>query len=213
MPVFNSEDEAVKAHEGYHIDTDREGKFVPTHNGWLRTKQLMDWIPDTKPLVIGIGCNSGGLERTILRHKKGSIVYGVDVNPELVNLACQKGIIAKVARAESLPFKDEYFDVAILSEILEHVFDVSKVLGEAKRVLKNGGLVIGSVPHPDGRNAQKGTEHHAYHTRIFDGKQLRKDLSKHFKDVKTENIYFSFDPKAPSYVYKNPQWIAFKGTK
>lgn len=213
MPTFLNEDEAVKAHEGYHIDTDREGKFVPTHNGWLRTKQLMDWIPDTSPLVIGIGCNSGGLERTVLRHKKGSIVYGVDVNPELVNLACQKGVIAKVARAENLPFKDEYFDVAILSEILEHVFDVDKVLKEARRVLKKGGLLIGSVPHPKGRNAEKGTEYHAYHTRIFNVNKLRWDLSRNFTDIKTENIYFSYDPQAPKFLYDKPQWIAFKGSK
>jgi ubiquinone/menaquinone biosynthesis C-methylase UbiE len=213
MPTFESEDAAVKAHESYHIDTDREGKFVPTHNGWLRTKQLMDWIPDIRPLVIGIGCNSGGLERTVLRHKRGSVVYGVDVNPELVNLACQKGVIAKVARAESLPFKDDYFDVAILSEILEHVFDVDKVLVEAKRVLKKGGLLIGSVPHPKGLNAMKGTEHHAYHTRIFNASKLRWDLSKRFTEVKTANIYFSVDPRAPKSLYEYPQWIAFKAEK
>jgi ubiquinone/menaquinone biosynthesis C-methylase UbiE len=207
MPQFTSEEEAVKAHEAYHIDTDREGKFVPSHNGWLRTEKILEWIPDTAPKVLGIGCNSGGLERTVLRTKKGSIVYGVDVNPELVKLAVQKGVIAKVARAEDLPFKDEYFDVVILSEVIEHFFDVDKALKEAKRVLKTGGVVVGSVPHPAGVNAAKGFKDHPYHARIYTVKELKKDLEKHFKHIFTENILFNPAPN------DMPQWICFKGVK
>jgi len=211
-PIFQSEDEAVKVHETYHLDTDREGKFIPSHTGWLRTKQLLDWIPEGNPTILGVGCNSGGLEKTILQHKKGSIVYGIDVNKQLVDLANQKGVIAKVARGEDLPFKDEFFDIVILSEILEHVFDVDKVVKETLRVLKNGGLIIGSVPHPKGGNAQKGIENHPYHARIFT-KQTLKETFKMLGNFEIKNIGFNAPDTTNFKIDRSPQWITFCGKK
>jgi len=208
MPIFSSETEAIKVHESYHIDTDQEGKFSPTHTGWSRSKQLLDWIPEGSLFVLGVGCNSGGLEKIILQHKKGSIVYGIDVNKDLVGLAIQKGIISKVAKAEDLPFKDGFFDVVILSEILEHVFDVEKVVNESLRVLKKGGLIIGSVPHPKGFNAQKGVENHLYHTRIFT-RQILKKTFKMLGNFQIIDIGYNTEDKS----FKIPQWMTFRGIK
>jgi ubiquinone/menaquinone biosynthesis C-methylase UbiE len=211
MPYFKSEDEAVKAHEVYHIDTDREEKyFNPNHTGWARAQQLLNWVPDERLLILSLGCNSGGFERLVLQKKPGTTVYAVDVNPQMINLACQKGIIAKVARAENLPFKDGYFDVLIVSEILEHVFDVDKVVKEALRVLKNGGLIIGSVPHPRSFNAKKGIINHPYHTRIFTEKQLRNTL-KDLNDLEIKNIFYNVPDT--SNTKKIPQWMGFHGIK
>ena len=48
-----------------------------------------------------------------------------------------------------LPFDDCEFDVAVLSEVLEHVGDENKqqVVDEALRVLRDGGVLIVTVPH------------------------------------------------------------------
>lgn len=47
-----------------------------------------------------------------------------------------------------LPFEDDYFDVIIFTEVLEHVFaPPSEVLAELRRVLAPGGLLILSVPN------------------------------------------------------------------
>jgi SAM-dependent methyltransferase len=46
----------------------------------------------------------------------------------------------------SLPFDDEYFDVVILSEVIEHLFNPFHALEEAIRVLKRGGYIYISTP-------------------------------------------------------------------
>jgi len=207
-PKFNSEEEAVVAHEVYHIDTDREGKFSPSHTGWSRTKKIIDHVTSviSKTRILGIGCNSGGLEKVILIKFPGSLVYGIDVQPELVERAKRKGIIAKVARGEKVPYPDDYFDVVLLSEILEHVFNPRKVLDEAIRVVKKGGLIVGSVPHPKGVNAKKGVEGHPYHARIFTKRDIEALLSS-LGEVEITEIEYAYWSDG------TPQWFVFKGIK
>ena len=206
MPIFETQREAQEAHEHYHIDTDREGKFSHRHTGWLRTKQILDWIPDGEPIVLGIGCNTGGLESAIRRLKKGSVVFGIDINSNLTKLACAKGILARTGKAEELPHKDGFFDVVVLSEILEHLYEPEVALREVLRVLRNRGMVVGSVPHSKSENAKKGIENHSYHTRIFTSKSLGQ-LLKPLKSLKIKEVYHHPD------FYKKPQWFCFRGFK
>lgn len=48
--------------------------------------------------------------------------------------------------AESIPVSDESYDIALMGELLEHVFDPRIVLKEAFRILKPGGKVVATVP-------------------------------------------------------------------
>ena len=51
-----------------------------------------------------------------------------------------KSIFFSSARAEKLPFKDNYFDVVVLANVLDHVEQPEKALSEIKRVLKEKGI-------------------------------------------------------------------------
>jgi SAM-dependent methyltransferase len=206
MPIFKTQQQAWETHERYHYDTDLEGKFFHGHPGYNRIQQIIDWIPDVEPAVLGVGCNSGGLERTILRKRKGSSVYGVDINPELVRRAKIKGIMAREGKAEELPFNDNSFDVVVLAEILEHVYNALKVLKETNRVLKSDGVVIGSVPHNRSDNAKKGVKEHLYHTRIFTHTVLEKLLLIQFHNVNIVEIYHNPDLSG------RPQWFCFRAS-
>jgi len=48
--------------------------------------------------------------------------------------------------AEALPFENDSFDAVLCSELLEHVPSPPKVLNEVQRVLRNGGVFLGTVP-------------------------------------------------------------------
>lgn len=45
-----------------------------------------------------------------------------------------------------LPFKDRVIDIAFLSNVLEHTPEPKLLIAECKRILKPGGLLIGTVP-------------------------------------------------------------------
>ncbi len=58
-----------------------------------------------------------------------------------------RDIVQKVGIAESLPIESESIDIVLSNQVLEHVLDERKAVQESFRVLKSGGLFIGSVPH------------------------------------------------------------------
>lgn len=53
---------------------------------------------------------------------------------------------SEVAFAENLPFGNEYFDLVVSSEVLEHIQDDKSALMEMLRVLKRNGKLILTVP-------------------------------------------------------------------
>lgn len=70
---------------------------------------------------------------------------GVD-HPEVSKLY-RSGVRPDVlADAKKLPFRNSYFDIALLFQVLEHVDSPEKVIKEAARVLKPNGVLIISVP-------------------------------------------------------------------
>jgi SAM-dependent methyltransferase len=65
----------------------------------------------------------------------------------MVELARQRGVNAKLARAETLPFKDGWFERALLVLVV-HVLDRPRAYAELRRVLADDGrLVIATFDH------------------------------------------------------------------
>jgi len=57
-----------------------------------------------------------------------------------------KEIIGCFARLENLPYKDNFFDGIICTDVLEHVLDLNTVIAEIIRVTKKEGLIFIRVP-------------------------------------------------------------------
>jgi len=51
-----------------------------------------------------------------------------------------------LAEAHRLPLADQYFDAVICMDVLEHVRDAEKTIGELDRVLQEGGRIFITVP-------------------------------------------------------------------
>ncbi|MEA2192806.1 MAG: hypothetical protein QOI73_2927, partial [Solirubrobacteraceae bacterium] len=96
--------------------------------------------------IVDIGCGDRPYE-TLLRGVTARYV-GVDW--------LERPNVDVVAPAEDLPFEDQSFDLLLSTQVLEHVDDPARVVAEAHRVLRPGGLalisthgVIGYHPNPD----------------------------------------------------------------
>ncbi len=96
--------------------------------------------------VLDIGCYDGTLGKLLIDKKNE--VYGIEINKEVAEIAKQKGLEVKIQDVESsFGFEDNFFDVVVAGEIIEHVLDTDFFIDEIKRVLKPDGFLILSTPN------------------------------------------------------------------
>jgi SAM-dependent methyltransferase len=77
--------------------------------------------------------------------------YALDLSPVGAAAAFRRrpSLVVSASVGEFLPYRDEFFDVVVAADTLEHAFDPRKVLAEVRRVLKPGGVFAASLPVPD----------------------------------------------------------------
>jgi len=93
--------------------------------------------------ILDAGCGTG----LNLRHlPPGST--GIDINPRNVELVARRLPNHRVIQGdvEALPFEANDFATVLCTEVIEHIPDPSAALSEFRRVLKPGGVLVGSVP-------------------------------------------------------------------
>ena len=95
-------------------------------------------------LLLDIGCNEGrGLTIYSLNGYK---VEGLELNEMAAAVARGKGFAVHTATLERFT-PDTLFDVAVLSNVLEHSLDPAQMLRDVHRILKPGGQVWISCPN------------------------------------------------------------------
>ena len=108
--------------------------------------------------ILDIGCGSGRHTCAAFRFKK-VVAMGVDINFDDAfeakdrlkyheKLGDYGGGVWGISVADTLdlPFKDNFFDLVICSEVLEHIHDHKAAVSEIVRVLKPGKNLVVSVP-------------------------------------------------------------------
>jgi len=89
------------------------------------------------------GCYDGHFIKIVKGHKDVDFL-GVDKNRRIVSENPHK--VRLIHITDRLPFDDESFDCVTVLDVLEHIYDQDFVLREIKRVLKNRGVLIVTVP-------------------------------------------------------------------
>jgi 2-polyprenyl-6-hydroxyphenyl methylase / 3-demethylubiquinone-9 3-methyltransferase len=123
------------------------GSFTPARAGYFRgVLARRPGAAPGGPRVLDIGCGGGFLAEELAA--LGCRVTGVDPSPASVRAArehaAERGLrIGYLAgTGEELPVRDASFGVACCCDVLEHVTDVNRVIGEVARVLEPGGLFL-----------------------------------------------------------------------
>ena len=116
---------------------------------------LSDLLPLAGQRIIELGCGNAGLARALLARHADSQVTGLEVDERqhAKNLASpQDGLHFVAAGAQSIPFADASFDLALMLKSLHHVPLplLPQALSEAARVLRVSGHLYVSEPVYDG---------------------------------------------------------------
>lgn len=87
--------------------------------------------------VLDVGCG----EKPFLSFFSENTEYiGIDVSQEsLADIVLDLNV-------EKIPYPDSYFDLIIMSEVMEHVFNIENLINEAIRVLKKDGILYITTP-------------------------------------------------------------------
>lgn len=119
----------------------------------LRLKKLLCKIPINKSAkILDVGCGRGDITLYLGKNSKEAI--GIDYSREAIDLAnsvkrnfssvIQRKVHFKIMNIKTLSFPDNYFDVVICIDVLEHLYkdEAEMALREIKRVLKNDGVLF-----------------------------------------------------------------------
>jgi len=125
--------------QGWKGDIDRQQR---AKNHWSRLVSILKEQISLKPndKILDIGCGPCGMINCFDIGER----YGLDplIDYYLSNFDMPRETKWVRGIGESLPFKDEHFDVVIATDTLDHVEEPGKVLAEIKRVLKEGGFLF-----------------------------------------------------------------------
>jgi 2-polyprenyl-6-hydroxyphenyl methylase/3-demethylubiquinone-9 3-methyltransferase len=105
--------------------------------------RLIDWQGKA---VLDLGCAGGFMAEAL--DDRGATVTGIDPAAEAIAAAdahargAGRAIRYDVGVGEALPYGDAAFDAVVCVDVLEHVADLDKVLGQVARVLRPGGVFL-----------------------------------------------------------------------
>ncbi len=95
--------------------------------------------------VLDVPMGPGAL--SVILYQNGYQVFGVDIDLEQSESVQSYVIRKKADLNDSIPFEDEFFDLAVSLEGIEHLENPFQFIREISRVLRQGGYFILSTPN------------------------------------------------------------------
>ncbi len=110
-----------------------------------RLNLVRSYVPLENKHILDIGCGLGTYIKRFLDYSPH--VYGLDVDEERLKIGAMNLTNLALGKSETLPFKDNTFDITFMNEVLEHVEDDVETVKEVLRVTRPGGHVVIYVPN------------------------------------------------------------------
>lgn len=209
-------DDAAYVREQYATEHGLAARAAVYHGGGPDARALVvAALREAAPWrVLEVGCGWGELADWIVRDV-GCELVATDQSERMVELAAGRGLDARVADVQELPFADGEFDAAVAAWMLYHVSDLERGLAELARVLRPGGRLVAVT---------NGIDHFAELWRLVgrevSGPRLRfraengaELLGCHFADVARHDlrapVTFPDDDAVRRYVSSTRSWAAF----
>ena len=187
--------EAYAEHQASKIRLIKLAKYTPGFKAALAPR-----IEALKPLI-----NTNGRTVLCLAARNGAeceawteahfLAIGIDLNPG------ENNRFVVVGDFHALQFPEGVFDV-VFTNSLDHVFELGKVVDEARRVLKPGGIFVAEVVR--GSKDKNGREPGAYEAAWWDyASVVRDEIGRHALDLVATNP-FHLPWVGDQYVFRKP---------
>ena len=134
--------------DGRHISAEECRRLFAA--GMLEDRQKRCLALVEGETIVDIGCYSGTFTDAVACRLPGSQVTGIDYDPENLRIARFLYPERNFVRSSvyELTLGDESIDCITFQEVIEHLEGAAKAIKEINRVLKPGGTLILTTPHP-----------------------------------------------------------------
>jgi len=160
-----------------YFDKQFSEKDIETENV-LRQEKYMKLIGDRRGRVIELGCGMSyfPVMATVLGES-----WGLDFTPKTIKFLKKRfpNVNYVLGNAMMTAFKDDFFDIVVSGELLEHLEVPGALIAEMNRICKPGGVMILSTPHLEFDDPE--------HLWEFEESDL-KELFGEFGSVKVETV-------------------------
>lgn len=136
--------------------------------------------------IMDVGCGGPTLLNLLKDVAKTDLdLYGNDFSEKALEAVKGAGFNPVCGPFEDIQWQDDFFDVIVMNQVIEHLFDLSGNLDKASRLLKDGGTLFIETPSVDGIDAKLfrfnhwGGYHSPRHLQLFNAKTIRKTLEHH----------------------------------
>lgn len=112
-------------------------------------RDVIDIFPQRADRVLDVGCGTGVTSGWLKENGRCNWVAGIETHPEAARLAREKLDVVHVGNAEDIKLDIEpgTIDVVICADILEHMIDPWEYLSGLRPLLKEGGIIVASIPN------------------------------------------------------------------
>jgi len=91
--------------------------------------------------VLDLGCGKGRYLKNLCKEYPELNYYGVDLSEKVMSYIADD-VVKKQGSITEVPYADNFFDIVVCNEALEHAMNVKGAIAEIHRVLKIDGKVI-----------------------------------------------------------------------
>lgn len=121
----------------------RASVWQPTADGRTPQDEAAAVVRSAHPTdVLEVGCGTGAFAQRLSGQNPSARVIAIDQSERLVALTRERGVDARVADIQALPFADDAFDAVVALWMLYHVPDLDAGLAQVRRVLRPQGTFV-----------------------------------------------------------------------
>jgi len=176
-----------KEYSAYHFNNIRNPIIRKARNYMQsrKARRILNYISASSesPCILDVGCGSPAL-LSLIHHASSKPIelYGNDFNPDIMRDVREAGFKTVDGNLENVDWQEKFFDVIVMNQVIEHLFDVTTVLRKIHQLLKDGGILFIETPSDEGIDAHLFSHYHwgGYHVPrhllIFNPKTIDKTL-------------------------------------